>query len=32
LPHFECLSLKLGLQTSVMQRKIWQGDSKLPPL
>jgi len=32
LPHFECLSLKRGLRTSVMQRKIWQGDSKLPPL
>ena len=32
LPHCKCLSLKLGLQTSVMQRKIWQGDSKLPPL
>ena len=26
------VSLKLGLQTSVMQRRIWQGDSKLPPL
>ena len=32
LPHFECFSLKLGLQTSVMQRRIWQGDSKFPPL
>ena len=32
LPHCECFSLKLGLQTSVMQRRIWQGDSKLPPL
>ena len=26
------VSLKLGLQTSVMQRRIWQGDSKFPPL
>ena len=32
LPHFECLSLELGLQISVMRRRIWQGGSKFPPL